>query len=102
MLQISNKSQATRHEILGDKMVNLLVEALLFSMALYVVFNKGEVEDVIKDQLISSHNEIIQKNNSMKGQASKLLLDLARNMRGTFVKTVSEMLILYLDKDKAI
>jgi hypothetical protein len=42
-------------------MVNLLVEAMLNSMALYVVFNKGEVENVIEDQLISSLNEIIQK-----------------------------------------
>jgi hypothetical protein len=38
----------------------------------------------------------------MKGQASESLLDLARNTRGTFVKIVSKMLILYLDKDKAI
>jgi hypothetical protein len=61
MLHISNKSQATDYEIFGDKMVNFLVEAMLNSMALYVVFNKGEVEDVIEDQLISLLNEIIQK-----------------------------------------
>jgi hypothetical protein len=42
-------------------MVNLLVEAMLNSMALYVVFNKGEVEDTIEDQHIWSLNEIIQK-----------------------------------------
>ncbi|KAE8124698.1 hypothetical protein FH972_019562 [Carpinus fangiana] len=30
-------------------------------MALYLVFNKGEVEDVIEDQLISSLNKINQK-----------------------------------------
>jgi hypothetical protein len=84
-------------------MVNLLVEAMLNSMALYVVFNKGEVEDTIEDQHIWSLNEIIQKKkNSMKEQANESLLDLARNIRRTFVKTVSEMLILYLDKDKEI
>ena len=49
MLQINNKSQATDHEIFGDKMVNLLFEAMLNSMALYVVFNKGKVEEVIED-----------------------------------------------------
>ena len=72
------------------------------NLALYIVFNKWKMEDVIEDQLISLLNKIIQKNNSMKGQANESLLDLARNMRETFVKTVSEMLILYLDKDKAI
>jgi hypothetical protein len=61
MLQISNKSRAIDHEIFGDKMVNLLGGAMLNFMALYVVFNKGEVEDVIEDQLISALNEIIKK-----------------------------------------
>ena len=84
MLQMSNKSQAIDHEIIGDKMVNLLVEAMLSYTTLYIVFNKREVEDFIEDQLISSYNEIIQKINSTKGQASESLLDLARNMRGTF------------------
>jgi hypothetical protein len=49
-------------------MVNLLVEAMFNSMALYVVFNKGEVEDAIKDQLILSLNEIIQKKIMLKDQ----------------------------------
>jgi hypothetical protein len=54
-------------------------------MALYMEFNKGGVEEIIDDPLILSLNEIIQKN-SMKGQTSESPLDLARNMRGTFVK----------------
>jgi hypothetical protein len=46
--------------------------------------------------------KLFKKKNSMKEQANESLLDLARNIRRTFVKTVSEMLILYLDKDKEI
>jgi hypothetical protein len=40
---------------------------MLSSMALYMEFNKGGVEEIIDDPLILSLNEIIQKN-SMKGQ----------------------------------